>query len=155
MGGRPLADKQKRPVGQPTCSGRLGELDEEKLTAAQKAITDALRFIKPYHGPSRIWFAYQRSLSEGCRRLAAQVGELPVSPQTATLLVKLLLRLDKKLQTGGVDDSDGTVGGFIEEVVSMLAEYARLDPACRRAFRVLKDKETCFGWEERLLENLP
>ncbi len=87
--------------------------------------------------------------------MAAQVGELPVSPQTAAMLVKLLLRLDKKLQTGGVDDSDGTVGGFMEEVVAVLAEYARLDPACRRAFLVLKGKETCFGWEERLLEDLP
>lgn len=154
-GGKPLADKEKQPAGQPACSGRLGELNAEKLTAARKAIADALRFIKPYHGPSRIWFAYQRSLSEGCRRLAAAAGELPVSPQTAAMLVKLLLRLDKKLQTGGVDDSDGTVGGFIEETVAVLAEYARLDPACKQAFQVLKGKETCFDWEEPLLEDLP
>jgi hypothetical protein len=154
-GGQPLSDEETRPVGQPTCSGQRGELDADKLAATQKAITEALRFIKSYYGPSRIWFSYQRSLSEGCSRLAAAVSELPVSPQTAALLVNLLLRLDRKLKTGGVDDSDGTVGGFIEEVVTVLKEYARLDPACRKAFQILKGKETCFGWEESLLQDLP
>jgi hypothetical protein len=39
------------------------------------------------------------------------------------------LRLDDKLSRGGVDDSDGTVGGFIEETVHALEQYAKLDPA--------------------------
>ncbi|MCI0330696.1 MAG: hypothetical protein L0196_07060 [candidate division Zixibacteria bacterium] len=152
MGGRPLGDEDKRVVGQVTCSGQLGELSAEKLAATKKAITAALGYIRPYRGPSRIWFGYQHSLSGGCNRLSALVGELPVSEQTAVLLVNLLLRLDRKLREGGVDDSDGTVGGFMEQVVGMLKEYARLDPACTRAFHALKNKDTSFGWEESLLD---
>lgn len=54
--------------------------------------------------------------------------------------------------TGGVDDSEGEVGGFIEEVVSVLKDYARLDPECIKAFNKFRNKETCFGWEKPLLE---
>ncbi|OGI19226.1 MAG: hypothetical protein A3J06_04235 [Candidatus Moranbacteria bacterium RIFCSPLOWO2_02_FULL_48_19] len=68
---------------------------------------------------SLTWFIYQNSLSEDCSRLAATVSELPVSLQTAELLVDLLLRMDKKLCTGGVDDSDGVVGGCMEEIVGV------------------------------------
>ncbi|MBI1833347.1 MAG: hypothetical protein HYR90_00830 [Candidatus Andersenbacteria bacterium] len=149
--GKPLASEDKHVISTPICSGRLGELSKEELAATKKAITAALQYIKPYDGPSRIWFAYQNSLSEGCNRLSAMVAGLPVSEQTAGLLVNMLLRLDKKLCTGGVDDSDGTVGGFIKETVQMLKEYEKLDPACAKAFQKLKGKETCFGWEEPLL----
>ena len=151
-GGRPLGDEDKRPMGQPTCSGQRGELNKEQLAATKKAISAALSYIKPYRGPSRIWFRYQRSLAEGCNRLSALVGELPVSEQTALLLIDLLLRFDRKLRVGGVDDSDGTVGGFMEAVVAVLKEYARLEPAYARAFHALKNIDTCFGWEESLLE---
>ena len=67
------------------------------------------------------------------------------------LLVKLLLRLDKKLQVGGVDDSNGIVGGFMSEVVEMLEEFAQVDPACIEAFEPLVGIQTCFGWEEPLV----
>ena len=57
------------------------------------------------------------------------VSDLPASEQTTQLLVDMLLRLDKKLCQGGVDDSDGTVGGFMyEQTVEVLKEYAKLDP---------------------------
>ena len=151
QGGQPLVSEDKEVVSTPICSGRLGELSKEELAATKKSITAGMRYIKPYNGPSRIWFAYQNSLSEGCHRLSAIVAELPVSEQTAALLVNTLLRLDKKLCTGGVDDSDGTVGGFIEDVVTVLQEYARLDPACVKAFKQLERMETCFGWEESLV----
>jgi len=71
--------------------------------------------------------------------------------QTAKLLVAILLRLDKKLSYG-VDDSDGTVGGFITEVVSLLQEYAKLDARCIKAFKKLCGQSTCFGWEEPLVK---
>jgi len=64
------------------------------------------------------------------------------------------LRLDDRLCRGGVDDSDGTVGGFIEEIVQMLKEYAKFDPSCIKAFDKLDGKQTCFGWEEPLLKLL-
>jgi hypothetical protein len=151
-GGEPLTDEDKRQVSQVTCSGQLGELNKEKLSQIKKEITGAMKYIKPYNGPSRIWFSYQSSLSEGCNRLSKIVSELPVSGQTIKLLIDLLLRLDNKLCRSGVDDSDGTVGGFIDEVVQTLKEYAKLDPSCVSAFQELKGKETCFGWEEQLLE---
>ena len=72
--------------------------------------------------------------------------------QTAKLLVDTLLRLDDKLCQSGVDDSDGTVGGFMEEVVIVLQEFAKLDSSCIKTFEELKGKETCFGWEEPLLK---
>lgn len=151
--GRPLSEEDRQPIGQATCSGRLGKLSKDELSQVKKSITAALRYIKPYTGPSRIWFAYQNSLSEGCRRLAKIVSELPVSQQTAKLLVDLLLRLDRKISYG-VDDSDGTVGGFMEEIVLVLQEYAKLDRACIKTFKILAGKETMFDWEEPLLEIL-
>ena len=75
-------------------------------------------------------------MEEGCNRLSAIVSELPVGIVTTQLLVDLSLRLDQKLQRGGVDDSDGVVGGFIEKVVSVLQEYAKLDPSCVEAFKI-------------------
>ncbi len=149
--GKPLTDDDKRLVGQPMCSGKLGSLSKKELSSAKKSITDAMRYIKPYNGPSRIWFSYQDSLSEGCGRLSKIISELPVSEQTTSLLVDMLLRLDKKLSYGGVDDSDGTVGGFIEETVQMLKEYATLDPSCTKVFHELEGIKTCFGWEEPLV----
>jgi len=152
MGGKKLNDEDKRPVSQAVCSGRLGELSKSELVATKRAITAGMRYIKSYEGPSRIWFSYQDSLMEGCNRLSKIISELPVSEPAAKLLVAMLLRLDDKLCRGGVDDSDGTVGGFIEETVQVLKEYAKLDPACAKAFSELEGKETCFGWEESLLD---
>jgi len=150
--GKPLTNDDKKLIHSPTCSGSLGILADDELTAKKQAITNALRYIKAYTGPSRTWFAYQNSLSEGCNRLSTIISDLPISTQTADLLVDLLLRMDKKLCTGGVDDSDGEVGGFIEEVVGVLQEFTQLDPSCVLSFAKLKDRVTCFGWEKQLLK---
>lgn len=151
MDGKILSDEDKTQVVSPVCSEKLGELSKEELGETKKAVTSATRYIKPYNGPSRIWFAYQNSLDEGCARLAKLVSDLPVSEQTAKLLVDLLLRLDKKLCTGGVDDSNGTVGGFMEALVLMLQDFAKLDQNCIKAFEKLCGRETCFGWEDPLV----
>ena len=150
--GEKLPQEERHSVGSPVCSGKLGQLSAEKLKSVKQSITASLRYIKSYSGPSRTWFAYQDSLLEGCSRLSHLVSQLPVSMQTARLLVDLLLRLDTKLCTGGVDDSDGAVGGFMEEAVLVLMEYMRLDPACMAVSTRLEGRETCFGWEEPLWE---
>ena len=150
--GKSLTTNDKKLVQNPTCSGKLGILSDNELITVKQATTSSLKYIKAYIGPSRTWFAYQNSLSEGCNRLSVVISDLPVSIQTAGLLIDLLLRLDKKLCTGGVDDSDGEVGGFIEEVVEVLQEFAKLDPSCVNAFDKLKNRETCFGWEKPLLK---
>lgn len=149
--GKSLTSDDKKLVQNPVCSGKLGNLLGDELSSTKKVITTELRYIKPYTGPSRTWFAYQNSLSEGCNRLSVVISDLPVSNQTAELLIDLLLRLDKKLCTGGVDDSDGEVGGFIEEVVGVLLEFAKLDSSCIKAFEELRNREMCFGWEQPLL----
>ncbi len=152
MNGKPLTDEDKKQVKAPSCSGKLGTLTSKQLSDVKKAITSNMHYIKPYVGPSRRWFAYQDSLQEGCNHLSALASDLPVSEQTTKLLVDLLLRLDRKLSYGGVDDSDGIVGGFIEGGVDVLKEYVKLDPLCTKAFEKLKGRETCFGWEESLLD---
>jgi hypothetical protein len=54
----------------------------------------------------------------------------------------------------GVDDSNGTVGGFMGEVVQMLKEFAQIDSDCIKAFKSLLGRETCFDWEEPLVRIL-
>jgi hypothetical protein len=152
MGGKPLTEQDKKSTESPTCSGLLGMLSKEELSAIKKEITSAIRYVKSYEGPSHTWFAYQNSLSEGCNRLSKVISDLPVSEQTAALFVDVMLRLDDKLCRGGVDDSDGTVGGFITEAVNVLLAYAKLDPKCLKAFYALQGRETCFGWEEPLIK---
>ncbi len=155
MDGKPLNDKDKRSCQNVECSRRREALGKEELETVKKAITESMRYIKPYHGPSRTWFANQDSLREGCNRLSAIVSDLPVNKQAAEVLVKLLLRLDKKLRVGGVDDSNGIVGGFMSEVVCALEEFAQIDPESIEAFKALIGIGiTCFGWEEPLIRIL-
>ena len=151
-GGKPLNNDDKKIYDQPICSGKLKELDKKELAAIKKSITAAMRYIKSYVGPSRIWFAYQNSLSEGCNRLSKIISGLPVNLQTAELLVDVLLRLDDRVCRGGVDDSDGTVGGFMEQTVNVLLDFVKIDKNCAKAFVKLKGVETSFGWEEPLVK---
>ena len=62
-GGDPLNDKEKQLLSAPVCSGKLGKLGNKEVKAVTAAMSGAMRYIKPYNGPSRIWFAYQGSLS--------------------------------------------------------------------------------------------
>ena len=154
MDGRPLNDKDKKLSNQVQCSRGRKVLNKIELDVVKKSITASMRYIKPYSGPSRTWFANQDSLREGCNRLSAVVSDLPVNKQVTEVLVKLLLRLDKKLRVSGVDDSNGTVGGFMSEVVRMLEEFARIDTDCIKAFESLVGREICFEWEEPLIRIL-
>jgi len=151
MDGRPLDDGDKELCHQVECSRRREALNKEELTAVKRNITESMRYIKPYRGPSRTWFANQDSLREGCNRLSEIVFGLSVNRQAADLLVKLLLRLERKLIVGGVDDSNGIVVGLAGELVALLEEFARIDTVCIDAFELLCGKEYCFGWEDSLV----
>lgn len=150
--GKPLSDEEKNSSRALKCSGKVGDLSDEELASTKKSLSDAMRYIKPYTGPSRRWFAYQDSLSEGCYRMASIIADLPVSIDTSKILVNLLIKIDNKLCIGGVDDSDGTVGDFVRNIVVILVEFAKIKPECKVTFSKLKNRETCFGWEEPLLE---
>lgn len=154
MGGKPLSNKDKECSYRVECSRRSKTLNKEELAVAKKTITESLRYIKPYTGPSSTWFANQNSLCEGCNRLSVVVSGLPVNEKTAEILVKLLLRLDRKLCVGGVDDSNGIVGGLMNEIARMLIEFAQIDKECIKVFESLANRETCFGWEEPLVRIL-
>ncbi|MDP3957213.1 MAG: hypothetical protein Q8Q10_01805 [bacterium] len=151
LGGKKLTEEERKKQSGIEWNGRIGTLGKDDFARVKKSLTGALRYVKPYNGPSRTWFAYQNSLEEGCNRISAILSDLPAGKETAKLIVDLLLRMDKKLCEGGVDDSDGTVGGCMEEMVALLQEFARADPACIKAFRMLAGRETCFGWEEPLV----
>jgi hypothetical protein len=135
----------------PVSSNRLGELTPAQLEVTKSAIKQGMRCIKAYSGPSRTWFTYQRSLAEGTSRLSEVISTLPISLQTAKIIVDILIRLDRKLSTGGVDDSDGTVGRFIQESAVVLRQFASLEPGCKQAFYRLTFRPTCFDWEVPLV----
>ncbi len=153
-GDKELNKIDKELISSPECSNKLGEMSEEDFAEVKKTIATSIKYIKAYQGPSKTWFSYQNSLTEGVRRLSDVVSKLPISLQSAELLVSMLLRLDKKLCVGGVDDSNGIIGGFIDEIVDILKDYAKLDPKCIKAFKKLRNQETCFSWEESLLKLL-
>ncbi|MDD4784555.1 MAG: hypothetical protein WC483_02040 [Candidatus Paceibacterota bacterium] len=96
-------------------------------------------------GPSKTWDANQASLSEGCSRFTNTFNKLPISPQTTELIIKILLKLDKKLSNSGIDDSNGIVGGFIEQSVYLLEQFADIEPACIKKFKLLTKQNTSFG----------
>jgi hypothetical protein len=154
MDGKPLSGKDKLHGRKVECSKRREALSEEELMLAKMSITTAMKHIKPYRGPSRTWFANQDSLREGCNMLSTIVSDLPVNKQSAEILVNLLSRLDRKLRIGGVDDSNGIVGRFMNEVVGVLEEFAKIDPACIKTFEALVGRETCFEWDEPLIRIL-
>ena len=154
MGGQPLKEEDRQQTSEVKCSDKREALTKDELAVIKKSITASMKYIKPYHGPSKTWFANQDSLQEGCNRLRAIISDLPVNRQSADLLVKLLTRLEKKLSVGGVDDSNGIVGGLSGELVALLEEFARIEPACIDAFEPLCGKEYCFGWEGPLVRIL-
>jgi len=150
--GKAITKEDVREISQePIASEIVRPVTKEEVREWKKQLTQAGKSIKAYSGPSSTWFAYQDGLSEGCVRLSAVISEIPVAPETADMLVKYLIRLDDRLCRGGIDDSDGTVGGFIEGVVEVLQEYAKKDPRCTEVFGRLCDISSCFDWEESLV----
>lgn len=150
LNGKPLAAEDKQLRNEIRRSDRREALSDSDLAAVKASITEAMKYIKSYRGPSRTWFANQDSLQEGCNRLRAIISDLPIHPQTAALLVNLLNRLEKKLSVSGVDDSNGIVGSFAGELIDLLEEFAQIDPACIDAFEALYGNDA-FGWKEPLV----
>lgn len=150
--GKKLKKEDLMVITSPKCSNIKGELSKDELENIKKEISNAIKYIKAYTGPSKTWFSYQNNLLEGVNRLSTIISSIPVSFQTSEILTKLMIRIDKKLVTGGVDDSDGTVGTFIQEMVNVLHDYAKLDITCIDSFRLLIGVSTCFEWEDSLIE---
>lgn len=151
LGGRKLIPEERERHAGIRFSGVIGDLGTHELAEVKRSVSAALRLIRPYEGPSRTWFTYQNALDEGCARIDAILSELPAGRRPSKYLVSLLLRMDKKLCEGGVDDSNGTVGGCMEGIVGLLESFAKADPECIREFEPLAGRQTNFDWEEPLV----
>jgi len=128
--------------------GDVGPLTTE---GAKMRITAGMRKIKAYEGPSRTWFRYQMRLSVGCGMILETAKRLKPTAENARLLWKTVLRLSKKLATGGVDDSDGTVGDCCSEIVALLRAWAKKSDAISDLVVKFAHDETGFGFEEELV----
>ena len=138
-------------------SGKAEEFKEESpenLDAVKQLVASGMRKIKPYNGPSKIWFSYQRELDVGSGIIEESVKNLPPNKENAKYLWSLVLKLSKKLSHGGVDDSDGTVGGCIYSLVEKCAGYAKAKPELKDMIQKFIDDDTGFGFEDLLRENL-
>lgn len=132
-------------------TGALGSEESlEELSEVKRRVSTGLRKIKAYTGPSKIWFSYQRSLSVGAGMISSAIANLPASKENADYLWKLVLRISKKLATGGVDDSDGTVGGCVYEILAKLAEFAKEKPELKPIILEYSKDDTGFGFEDEL-----
>ncbi len=129
----------------------LRELTKEEEVVWKEDIKKAMTYIKSYTGPSKGWFLYQNKLDAGTKAVRIAIAKLPISKTSAKLLITLALKLDTKLQIGGIDDSNGTVGNCIEYIVETLINFSMEDASVVKEFKKLEGIQTCFGWEEQLL----
>lgn len=135
------------PLDTAVCSGEIRPLADAERHDIKARITAALRHIKPYSGPSRVWFQYQDELTRGIREILLILADLPVCNESADIVINLLQRLDKKLM-GGVDDSDGTVGGGMQQIVELLNLFASLDKMVGEHIHRTLPKGEVFDWHE-------
>lgn len=124
------------------------------LDAAKQLVAAAVRKIKPYHGPSKIWFSYQRELDFGSGCIVEAVQKLPATKENAEYLWSLVLKLSKKLSHGGVDDSNGTVGNCIASLVKQCAGYAKEKSELKPIIERFTEEDTGFGFEDILIEEI-
>lgn len=149
--GKPIPKKLKNIHTKPVSSEKTGSLTLDEIKLTKKSFSEASKYIKAYPGSTRYWFSYQASLTEGCLRLSETISNLPVCMDSAILIIQLLLKIDKKLSSGGVDDSDGVVGDFISDTVNVLIDYTQIDKSIIASFELLTKGRTCFGWESELV----
>jgi hypothetical protein len=130
-----------------------GSRTSTELTEVKQQVTDAMRHLKAYTGPSRIWFSYQRKLATGAGIIAHAVSALPPSKENAVYLWSVVVRLDQML-SNRVDDSDGYVGECVHKIIQQLADYAKANPDLVPPIKRLAEKKTSFDFEVELLARL-
>jgi len=69
---------------------------------------------------------------------------MPVGLQSTELIIKTLLKIDKKLSSTGIDDSNGIVGGFLENAGYFLNDFAKINPECIKKFKIFYKQEVFF-----------
>jgi hypothetical protein len=138
------------PLDQAVCSGVVREITIDEITEVRIGIKQALRHIKSYDGPSRIWFAYQAKLEKGSRLMLYALSNIPVCKKSADICIDLIERLDEKLATGGIDDSNGVVGELIDQIRELLSMFCEEDVTLKDYIVAKFPTDTNFGWELHL-----
>ena len=136
------------PDGEPTATFVVDAAD------ARDHIAAGMHYIRAYTGPSRIWFEYQRKLDIAAGMISEGVDALETSKDNAKYLWRLVLRLSRKLSEGGVDDSNGTIGGAIFTIMRRIAAMAAADNSIREWALTNCHEDTGFGFETELQEML-
>src|SRR3989338_5463615 len=140
----------EHPLDQAVCSGQVRDITKEELASIKKEITSALRYLKSYDGPSKTWFAYQDSLIKGKRLLLYTLSKLPVCKKSADMCIDLIIRIDKKMANTCIDDSDGTVGDLVSQILELLSLFKDIAPELKAYVIDKFPKKTNFEWEKEL-----
>jgi len=90
-------------------------------------VRDGMKYIKSYSGPSSKWFQYQSDLLLGARKLLFLCSELPICESSVDIIISILVKLDKKISQA-IDDSDGSVGNAMEQMVDVLCLMGDIHP---------------------------
>ncbi len=120
------------------------------LNEVQECVNEGIRKLVPYNGPSRVWFEYQRKLAIGSGIIIDAIESLPASKKNADYLWKLVLRISKKLATGGIDDSEGEVGTCVYAIIEKLGAYSKESPELIPTLLSYSKDDTGFGFEDEL-----
>lgn len=134
--------------GNPIGSAKLESGD------ARDHIAAALKKIRSYDGPSRIWFEYQRKLDTAAGMIETAVPLLDPTLDNTKYLWKLVLKLSKKLSDGGVDDSNGTIGNAIIFVIERITDMAHTSSDILKWAQQNCTDDTGFYFEEDLQQRL-
>ena len=82
------------------------------------------------------------------------IAELEPTLENSKYLWKLFLRHSNKLVSGGVDDSNGTIGGVTGRVVELIVKFAKDDEKIRKWAIKNCTEDTDLGFEDLVREGL-
>lgn len=140
----------EQPLDQAVCSGDVRVITKEEINNAKSEISEAMSYIKSYNGQSSKWFQYQHDLARGSRLILLALSKIPVCESSAVICINTLKRLDKKVLRG-VDDSDGTIGGLMCQVVEVLNLFVSFDKKLEDFVKTKLPKGKAFNWEAGFL----
>lgn len=83
----------------------------------------------------------------GSRLILLSLSKLPVCEKSTMICIDLLKRLDRKLLSSGVDDSDGIVGDLMTQIVEVLNMFVDSNKNLKKYIKVKLPKGEVFDWE--------
>lgn len=135
------------PLNQAVCSGKISEATQQELSDIENEIKAGLVYIKSWSGPSKKWFEYQDTISKGSRIILLALSKLPICEKSVALCITLLKKLEKKL-LGAVDDSDGTVGNLMEEIIQLLCLFVDFKKELGPYIAKSLPRGEVYNWED-------